>query len=737
MSNQARDSLLELLKPEGLLVQRIRGFEPRQEQRKMVETVFEAFATESVALIEAGTGTGKSLGYLLPACIWAYQTKERVLVSTHTISLQEQLLEKEIPSLLQAIGVELKVALVKGMQNYLCLRKLEEMEWERSFFSTDMHVEAEALIQFAKKSKGGGTRSQLPFVVSQGCWERVKAESESCERQECQHYASCYFFKARREAQDAQVLLVNHHLFALDVAKRAASADFGEAAVLPAYQRVIVDEAHHLERVAAELFAQRLSRQELLQLLHQPSHEGGGALKRGCWLNLGDIFSTYKKYCSAQEMARWTHTLSTELPAIRGEVVEAVHRFFDVFLAWSTLRNSTEIEDSKWRILPEQRKQLFWQETLLPTSEKLQQTLRKFIASLSSLEMEVKQVNSSERWQEQTKGVQLDLQGLCRRLEEAVFFLREFLEEKEPERVRWLEAERDGVRLVDAHLDLAPFLASYLFSKIPTTVLCSATLTDGKGFAFVREKLGLTESLLPQKKVIECTVESPFCYQEQVLLAVPTDLPLPDHPQFLLAASQSIERAIQVSGGQVFVLFTSYGMLQKVAERLGPALAAQGFTLLQQGSRSRQHLLKDFKTGSKRVLFGTDSFWEGVDVVGDALRCVILVKLPFPSPNDPMGQARAEQIKKTNKDPFIEDTLPRAIVKFKQGFGRLIRSRYDRGCILCLDTRLLIKSYGQRFFRSLPASQTAFLPQEQLFPKIELFYRDTEHFVRKQSTSQI
>lgn len=735
MSNQARDSLLELLQPGGLLAQRIRGFEPRQEQKKMVETVFEAFATESVALIEAGTGTGKSLGYLLPACIWAHQTKEKVLVSTHTISLQEQLLEKEIPSLLQAIGVELKVALVKGMQNYLCLRKLEEMEWEGNFFSTDVHAEAEKLMQFAKKSKGGGTRSQLPFVVSPGCWERVKAESESCERQECPHYASCYFFKARREAQDAQVLLVNHHLFALDVAKRAASADFGEAAVLPAYQRVIVDEAHHLEKVAAELFAQRLSRQELLQLLHQPSHEGGGAFKRGCWLILRDIFSSYKKYHSLQEMARWTHTLSVELPAIRGEVVEAVHRFFDVFLAWSALRNAAEVEDSKWRILPEQRKQLFWQERLLPASEKLQQVLRKFIASLSSLEMEVKQANPSEKWQEQTKSIQLDLQGLCRRLEESLCFLREFLEEKEPERVRWLEAERDGVRLVDAHLDLAPFLASYLFGKIPTTVLCSATLTDGKGFAFIREKLGLTESLLPQRKVMECTVDSPFCYQEQVLLAVPTDIPPPDHPQFVQAAAQSIERAIQVARGQVFVLFTSYGMLQKVAELLGPMLTAQGFTLLQQGSRSRQHLLKDFKTGSKSVLFGTDSFWEGVDVVGDALRCVILVKLPFPLPNDPMGQARAEQMKKKDQDPFIEDTLPRAIVKFKQGFGRLIRSRYDRGCILCLDTRLLTKSYGKRFFRSLPACQTVFLPQEQIFPKIELFYRETEHFVCKQNKS--
>lgn len=282
-----------------------------------------------------------------------------------------------------------------------------------------------------------------------------------------------------------------------------------------------------------------------------------------------------------------------------------------------------------------------------------------------------------------------------------------------------------NVHLVDANLDVSEALAEFLFSKFSSIILCSATLTSNRQFNYFRERMGLVSKLLPTRKITENCYGSPFNFKQQALLAVPTDMPSPDHPEFNDIACENIWKAVQACRGQAFVLFTSYSMLHRCYEALATRFEKHGYPLFKQGDDNRRSLLAKFKTTSRAVLFGTDSFWEGVDVAGDALRCVIIVKLPFQVPNEPIVQARTEAIVERGGDPFREYAIPNAIVKFKQGFGRLIRQKSDRGCVICLDTRLVLKTYGKLFLNSLPDCERAFMNGSHLWPKVEDFYRKT------------
>jgi ATP-dependent DNA helicase DinG len=322
------------------------------------------------------------------------------------------------------------------------------------------------------------------------------------------------------------------------------------------------------------------------------------------------------------------------------------------------------------------------------------------------------------------------------RLDTAISLLNNFFSQwKNSSKVRWIESQPLktllNVHLIDADLDVSKALADFLFSKFPTIVLCSATLATNQQFGFIRQRLGLHPKLIPNRVVTEHIYDSPFDYRKQALLAVPTDMPPPTHADFNEIAYENVWKAIEVSRGHAFVLFTSYKMLQHCYDVLVNRLETHRYPVFKQGDDNRQGLLNKFKNTKRAVLFGTDSFWEGVDVVGDALRCVIIVKLPFKVPSEPIIQARAEAIMERGGDPFFEFSVPHAIVKFKQGFGRLIRHRRDRGCIICLDTRLVMKGYGKLFINSLPPCEKAFMNGECLWPKIEDFYRQTYHLVKQ------
>lgn len=729
--------VLNLIRPDGHLSKILKGFEYRPQQEKMMGNVLDSYCHDQITLIEAGTGTGKSLSYIIPALVWATVHKERTVISTHTIALQEQLVKKDIPLLLNALNLKLKYALAKGMSNYICLRKLKDAQAELLLFPIEEREEIDRIDALTKNSIDG-SRSELPFVPKGHIWDQVGAESEACSHQECPYYQDCYFYKARRNACDAQIVVANHSLLLSDLVRRAETNNYSETALLPSYKRIIIDEAHHLEEMATEQFASRFHRLELMRILGRLASEKQNR-SHGKLPILKDKLQTIYNKTPPREIQAIIQKMTIDLHALRLSLNDQIHETFDIICNFvEQLRHVTDLssqEEQKLRILEIHTQHPKWKEELAPQALKLCSLLKGYRQEIASIEHTLKSIDHTNL-QEQTKGMRLDINGLLNRIEACHLFLENFLApQKDPNIVRWIEAQKmksfNNVQLVDASLDLSEAFRHFLFNKFSTIVLCSATLTTNQKFDYIRQRLGLTPDKIEQKMITENIYESPFNFQNQVMLAVPTDMPSPTDEAYNEASQEHIWKAIEASQGNTFVLFTSYSMLQNCYEALVNRCKEKGYTLLKQGDNQRHDLLMQFKKTDRSVLFGTDSFWEGVDVAGDALRCVIIVKLPFKVPTEPIIQARTQAIIDKGGNPFIEYSIPQAIVKFKQGFGRLIRNKWDRGCIVCLDTRLINKAYGKLFLDSLPKCEKIFTPGNLLYPKMREFYRKTYYLVKQ------
>jgi len=737
-SRLSQDKILELFKQDGLLSQQIKGFEARLVQQKMTANVIQAYNENKIALIEAGTGTGKSMAYLIPALIAAACNKERTVISTNTITLQEQLVSKDIPVLVKALSLNVKAALVKGMNNYACIRKIEEAQSELRLLPDQEAQELEKIVAW-KASTKDGSRSKLSFVPSHATWERVGAESDTCTRNDCPYYQECFFFQARRQANDAQILVVNHHLLFADLSLRAETNNYDTPAILPFYQNVILDEAHHIEDVATEYFATRVTRMEMTRTLNRLSSEKQNKVTGKLPL-LKDKIHTVFKNAPPTQLSKVLSSLNMDLPAMRRKIQDYIQEAFLSLTLFAEAAASSPNEESnqgdvKLRLLEHHQRHTDWPGEVIPRTQQLADELLRYSQSLSGIEASLKGVDH-DSFQEQTKGIRFEIQALAMRLDSMARFLKEFISvPTTKQQVRWLETQKlrffTNIHLVEAKLDISQALVDFLFSKFPTVVLCSATLTTNKSFDFIRERLGLTPKLLPHKGITENIYESPFNYPQQAMLVVPTDLPNPSQEGYTEAAIEKIWECIQASRGNAFVLFTSYTMLKQCYDRLVVRLTENRYHAFKQGDEHRNILLHKFKTTNYSVLFGTDSFWEGVDVVGEALRCVIIVKLPFKVPTEPIIQARTEALIAQGKDPFLDYSIPTAIVKFKQGFGRLIRNKKDRGCIVCLDTRLITKNYGKMFLNSLPACRQLFAEGPAVKDQMAEFYRMTYHLVAK------
>lgn len=723
---------LHLLSDDGPLSSNLKGFESREQQQEMMLNIVEAYNENQVALIEAGTGTGKSIAYLIPAILWARFNGEKTAISTNTINLQEQLIHKDIPLIAKAANIEVKAVLVKGMRNYLCLRKLEEARAETLLLPPEEAQELFKLEQWSNNTKDG-TRSSLPFVPTPNTWDRVCAENDTCTKNKCPFYQDCHFFKARKQAEDAHILVVNHHLLFADLSLRGEDDNYKDPAVLPAYSRVILDEAHHIEDVATEYFADSLSRLDLLRTIGRLAAEKQGKSHGKLPLLREKILTTYNNSTMPRELDPVISALHVDLPAQRQDILTLIIEMFDAyqnFLDALTSRSQEQSKpgENKLRILPMHATHPDWSDKILPRTNRLIDGIKRYVQTLDRLCCNIKQVEN-ERLKESTKGILFETAALGNRLLEACTVIENFVKEATSTKVKWIESQMlkttTNLSLINAELEINKALANFLFSKMSTVILCSATLTTNKNFDFMRQRLGLIPEFLESTPITENAYESPFNFQQQALLTVPTDLPEPNSSKFTEAAAEKIFQAIEASHGSAFVLFTSYTMLKQCCQILEERLQSKKYTLFKQGDDNRQNLLQKFKTTSRAVLFGTDSFWEGVDVAGEALRCVIIVKLPFKVPSEPIIQARTEAIAAKGGDPFMEYSLPNAIVKFKQGFGRLIRTKRDRGCIVCLDTRLLTKRYGQEFLDSLPPCQRVFASGPEFQKIMTDFYKKT------------
>ena len=698
------------LGPGGPIAAQHARYEDRPSQRAMAVEIAKLYNDGGVGLLEAGTGVGKSLGYLVPALRWANANGERTVVSTNTINLQEQLVRKDLPFLEKALGDQkVRFALLKGWRNYLCLVRLQNARTSgNALFEDGVQEELDKIQAWAERTSDGSL-SDLTAAPRPELWDEVAAEPDLCQRAQCALYSKCFLFKARREAAQADVIVVNHHLLLSDLAVRRISGNWGEAAVLPAYTRLVVDEGHHLEDAAAAHLGATVSRRSLQRLFNRLDRRGKGLLSA-----LIMRLAAANDLLSIASLDLVTTRLSPAVSAVRAKS----DLLFD--LLETLLQGSNE---SVLRLTDDFGSHPVWKGGLRLA---LEDTVGEINILAEGLQLVRERLESANRSAEDPVMPLLnEMRSVIRRLQTAGDGLHRALDAKPGEpTVRWIEVRgRDKALSVSiVPLDLAPILRDDLFKRATTTVVTSATLaTDGR-FEFLTSRLGLDD---PELEPLTGIYPSPFKYKEQAILAVPTDVPAPNvNPAgHFSALSRVILDVADAADGGMFVLFTSHRDIRAMSAELRARGVERRWPMLVHGDETRDQLLARFRESGKAILLGTASFWEGVDVPGDALQALIIAKLPFRVPTEPITAAHCEAITARGGDAFNEYMLPHAALRLKQGFGRLVRSSADRGVVVIADPRVVTKGYGRGLIDGLPPAKRIVGRWADLVEPIRSFYK--------------
>ena len=696
------------LGPGGPIAAEHARYEDRPSQRAMAVEIARLYNRGGVGLLEAGTGVGKSLGYLVPALRWAAANNERTIVSTNTINLQEQLVRKDLPFLERALGDQkVRFALLKGWRNYLCLARLEQARSSgNALFEDAVAQEIETIREWSERTRDGSL-SDLTTAPRAEVWDEVAAEPDLCQRAQCPAYSRCFLFKARKEAAQADVIVVNHHLLLSDLAVRRATGNWGEAAVLPAYTRLVVDEGHHLEDAAAAHLGSSVSRRSLQRLFNRLERRGRGLLSA-----LTMRLATSNDLLSTASLDLVSTRLAPSVHAVR-EKSNTLFDLLDTFLQESgqpVLRLTDEFADHP-----------VWRAGL---RRALDDTLGEIDLLAQGLSLVHERLESGKAVDEAVMPLLNEMRAVTRRLQVAGDGLHRALDPQRGEpTVRWIEVRgRDrAVSVSCVPLDLAPILREDLFKRTTTTVITSATLAADNRFEFLTKRLGLDDPELAPRTGI---YPSPFKYREQAILAVPGEMPAPNVDaggHFSALARVTVDLAGAANGG-MFVLFTSHRDVRAMASELRARGLERRWPLLVHGDESRDTLLARFRDAGNAILLGTASFWEGVDVPGDALRALLIAKLPFKVPTEPITAAHCEAIAARGGDSFVEYMLPHASLRLKQGFGRLIRSSVDRGVVVIADPRVVTKRYGRGLLEGLPPARRIVGRWAELLGTIEQFY---------------
>ena len=619
------DHIEDILGPNGLVSRSLDGFEFRAAQVEMARLIEKAIREKTAAIVEAGTGTGKTLGYLVPLVL----SGKKAVISTGTKNLQEQVFFKDIPLLEKATGLDVDAMLMKGRKNYLCLHRYHQYFSHISYLKPAQEAIAKKIEKWIGKTEFGD-RAELEWMRDDDLlWDSISSTSEQCLGSQCLHAEDCYLNALRRRAAEAKIIIVNHHLFFADLMVKKGG--FGE--IIPRFQVVVFDEAHSIEDIATAYFGESFSTNQLTELAKDLEREVKAHgkhvqkdLKRHLDLLRRGAEGLQEPFAGSDEKGR-----------LRDEILDKIRTGF-----------GRDIRDS---------------------------------LNFISEESDLKRLKSAA------------LQAYASRAGELGQRLEGVLSSTASDWLQWYEKRKKGVVLHASPLDVSQYLEEYLYLEGRSTIFTSATLSTNGDFSYYRSRMGLTED------VLEKVYTSHFFFQEQTLMYIPKDLPPPSHPDFGLKAAKRILDILKITSGRALVLFTSYHNLNLAHQLLEGEIP---YTVFKQGAAPRSLLLEEFKRDTHSVLLATGSFWQGVDVPGEALSCLIINKLPFDSPGEPIVAGRIESIRRREGNPFMEYQLPSAIISLKQGLGRLIRNASDQGVLSILDIRMINSRYGRFFFDSLP-----------------------------------
>ena len=663
----------------GPFSQYFESYEQRPEQVEMLRAIANALSTGQHLMVEAGTGVGKSFAYLVPAALFALQNNTRVIVSTNTINLQDQLIKKDIPDLCAALGLDLRAAVLKGRSNYLCPRRLELLRKRGPGNADEMRILAKVLVWQQENTSGDRTEINLTGPTEREVWGHISAEDDACTNETCLERTGgiCPFFRAKQASQNAHILVVNHALLLTDVA-------VGNR-VLPDYDHVIIDEGHHLESATTDSLSFRLTQFDVDRLIREVGGSNAGFL--------GHLLATTRDQVRPSEYALLNQKVERATDLV-WRLQEQVRIFFDgvgEFISFQREGQPASTYAYQERILPATRTQPGW-DTVEVAWGAAAETLSLLVALLGEIQKGATELysNGLETLEESISS----LGNLYRRFTETENMVGSLIFEPATDYVYWVEVNPNNKRLAlnAAPIRIGPLVEKYLWHEKRSVILTSATLTTHGEFNYIRNTLTADEA-------DELALGSPFDYETAALLYIANDIAEPNAHEYQGQLERTLVNLCKASGGRALVLFTSYAQLKRTAKGIQGPLAQQDIAVYEQGEgASPNALLESFKSSERAVLLGTRSFWEGVDIPGEALSVLVIVKLPFAVPSDPLVAARAE----TFEDPFNEYHLPEAILRFRQGFGRLIRTQSDRGVVVILDRRVLTKSYGKLFIESLP-----------------------------------
>ncbi|HGY56639.1 MAG TPA: DEAD/DEAH box helicase [Caldithrix abyssi] len=702
------EEILAYFEPQGKLAGLIENYELRGQQQEMAEAVAQAFNESKFIIAEAGTGTGKSMAYLIPAVEWAARNRtgnQRVIVSTNTKNLQEQLFFKDIPVVFSASGGKFKAVLLKGRGNYLCLEKWHSVMTDMNQrLSQDERTRVLPLVLWVEETRTGDIAENAGFQVERniGLWSKFIAESSYCPGRSCKYYKECFLMKARESARLADVVVVNHSLLFSDLA--------ADHSILDDYRNLIIDEAHNVEGTAADYLGVRVSFWNFRNIYHklyeeEPKRSG----------TLQQLEFRLSKGRADEPTTKGILSQSRKIKDLSLQLKEHTLIFYNEFSRLIRQRylsaNKTNGDDNRVRYFKNFKyfKDLSLQiETLQKTLGRLRAELGRFIDDLSDLDDELFE------FQDQLTRELIAIRSDLNELIDAFAFC---LQAEQDKFVFWLEIPRNeksnDIIMHGVPLNIAELLKTRLFDHLDTAVFTSATLAVNNTFDYFASRIGL--NLVENKQRMEKLLGSPFNFEEQLMLAIADYLPDPRNAQFAEKLAEDIQRIHDAHRSGMLVLFTSYGLLNRVYDLIKPYFDAERVLLLAQGkSGSRTNMINQFKEYRESVLLGTDSFWEGIDVPGEALELLYIPKLPFDVPSDPVIAARMEEIKKRGGNPFFEYSVPEAVIRFRQGFGRLIRSKNDFGAVIVGDNRLSRMQYGKQFLNSLPVKSSVFTTSQDL-----------------------